>query len=108
MMLTFTTPQNLQGDQLADELEAAGYQDVTVSVADGNLQVVGKTEGGNDITEQSRSKIQSVIDAHRPDTDYGKDAEELKLEDYKAKAEAGTLTSSDIAPALALFLKLRA
>lgn len=52
--------------------------------------------------------VQAAIDNHVPDENYGKDAEELKLEDYKAKAEAGTLTSQDIGPALALFLKLRA
>lgn len=108
MMLTFPKPTALHGDQLADELGNAGYRDVDLYVSGDELSVNAKTESDSDITEQSRSKIQSVIDAHAPDPDYGKDAEELKLEDYKAKAEAGTLTSSDIAPALALFLKLRA
>lgn len=52
--------------------------------------------------------VQAALDNHVPDEDYGKDAEELSLEDYRAKAEAGTLTEADLGPALALFLKLRA
>lgn len=65
----------------------------------------------------SEADMQAAIDAHVADENWEppksaeetkREQEELSLEDYKAKAEAGTLTSQDIAPALALFLKLRA
>lgn len=69
---------------------------------------------GNQISE---ADLQAAIDAHVADENWEppksveeqeREQEELSLEDYKAKAEAGTLTEADLGPALALFLKLRA
>lgn len=65
----------------------------------------------------SEADMRAAIDAHVADENWEppktpeqeeREQEELTLEDYKARADAGTLTSEDIAPALALFLKLRA
>lgn len=65
-MLTFTPPSELNGAGLAEELRAAGYGCTVddVMLGGGTLYITARTGSGNEVGEQSRSAIQSVIDAH--------------------------------------------
>lgn len=76
-MLTFPLPAAVHGDALTEELATAGFV-ADVYVRDGELVVVGPTEG-------DRPAVQSVIDAHvppdpRPDPD----------DEFRAAIEAAT------------------
>lgn len=65
-MLTFTPPSPLNGEALAEELEAAGYDCTPLDVvltSDG-LQITCRTQSGNEVGEQSRTAIQAILDAH--------------------------------------------
>lgn len=71
-LITFPTPPAIRGEQLRAELEAAGYQDVSVTEiapvggGAGMLQIAGRTAGGAPIDERSRQKIAGLLAAHRP------------------------------------------
>lgn len=65
-MITVPAPQNINGDQLAAELQADGYTDVHVTLVGDHLEVRALTESGYEVGEQSRSKIEQVVAAHVP------------------------------------------
>jgi hypothetical protein len=58
-MPTFTPPANLHGQQLAEELAAAGIALASELLVDGDGQLVVDTEA-------SPSSVQAVLDAHVP------------------------------------------
>lgn len=66
-MLDFPRPDALHGEALADELEAAGFPDVDVSVDRDTLQIAGPDEA-------DRDAVQQVVDAHVPPEPVDEDA----------------------------------
>jgi hypothetical protein len=58
-VLTIPAPAALHGDALTDELHAAGFSDVEVTLVGDQVEISG-------VSESDRTKVEQVVAAHAP------------------------------------------
>lgn len=92
--LVVPAPEDVIGDQLAEELAAVGL--------DTSVRVVGEDLVLNGLSEGDRETAEIVVRAHEPQASFGVDPDTARLRQLAAKPQ---LASAEVAEAVRLLLR---